>query len=145
MPRGVRTSKRESVERERQRPGPDVGGGVDRVGDRTPRRGDQVRAAPIVDVDDAHGALRQDLEEAALGGEVRLHVAVEVEVIARQVGEDAGGKPQAVGAAQRQRVRRHLHHAGAAAFGQHAAQHLLQLGRLGRRARARRARARRSR
>jgi hypothetical protein len=70
-----------------------------------------------------------------LGREVRLHVAVEVEVIAGQVGEDAGGEAQLVRAAQRERVRRDLHHARAAAFLQHVAQHLLQLGRFGRRPR----------
>ena len=37
-------------------------------------------------------------------------------MVARQVGEDAGGEAQVVGAAQRQRVRRHFHHARAAAL-----------------------------
>ena len=35
---------------------------------------------------------RQHLEQPPLGGEVALHVAVEIEVVARQVGEDAGGE-----------------------------------------------------
>ena len=80
---------------------------------------------------------RQQLEQPPLGGEVLLHVAVEVEVVARQVGEDAGGEAQVVDAPQRQRVRRHLHHAGAAAVGHHLAQHPLQLGRFRRRPRSR--------
>ena len=46
----------------------------------------------------------QDLEQPALGGEVRLHVAVEVEMVPGQVREDAGGEPQVVGAPERQRV-----------------------------------------
>ena len=35
----------EPVEREGERPGPDVGGRIDGVGDRTARRRDQIRAA----------------------------------------------------------------------------------------------------
>jgi hypothetical protein len=41
-----------------------------------------------------------------LGRELRLHVAVEVEVIAREVGEHAGGESQRVDAAQRERATR---------------------------------------
>ena len=44
--------------------------------------------------DDAEGAGRQQLEQAPLDLEVLLHVAMEVEVIAGQVGEDGGGEPQ---------------------------------------------------
>ena len=127
--------ERQAVERERQRSRPHVGGPVDRVGDGPSSRRDHVEAATIVHVDHRDGALGQQLEQPPLRGEVRLHVAVEIEVVARQVGEDAGGKSQPVDAAERERVRRDFHHTRAAAFDQHLAQHALQLGRFGRRAR----------
>ena len=49
----------------------------------------------------------------------------------------AAAKLNAVGAAQRQRVRRHFHHARAASGGHHLAHHPLQFRRLGRRPRRR--------
>jgi hypothetical protein len=59
---------------------------------------------------------------------------VEVEMIARQVGEDGGGEAHAVDALQREGVRRHLHHRGLAALPDHVVEQLLHVGRLGRRA-----------
>ena len=43
-------------------------------------------------------------EKQLLGGEVALHVAMEIQMIARQVGEDRGVEVEAVHAAQRQGV-----------------------------------------
>jgi hypothetical protein len=70
---------------------------------------------------------RQHFEQPALRGEVRLHVLMEVEVIARQVAEHAGGEAHAVDALQRQSVRRDFHHRGTAAVLQHLAQQLLHV------------------
>ena len=135
VPRGVcalrttgRRARTRSVRGGRRRRG-------DRVNHRAARRRDEIRGAAIVGVDHADRAVGEDLEQPAFRGEVRFHVAVEVEVIARQVGEDAGRESQVVDAAQRQRVRRHFHDAGAAALLQHLPQHLLHVGRLRRGAR----------
>ena len=105
----------------------DVGGRVDRVGDRAPADLDERRPARIVQVDHAGRVGRQHLEQPALGGEVRLHVLMEVEVIARQVAEHAGGEAHAVDALQRQGVRRDFHHRRPAAVLQHLAQQLLHV------------------
>jgi hypothetical protein len=59
---------------------------------------------------------------------------VKIEVIARQVREDARGKRDARDPAQREGVRRHLHRAGAALLVDHLAQQRLHLWRLGCRA-----------
>ncbi len=56
-------------------------------------------------------------------------------MIARQVREDRGGKLNAIDPLQRQGVRRHLHHAGAAPAVDHPAHEGLHLRRLGRRPR----------
>ena len=48
----------------------------------------ELGAARIVDVDDRRRAGRQHLEQPALGREVLLHVAVKIEMIAREVRED---------------------------------------------------------
>ena len=78
---------------------------------------------------------RQQLEQPPLDLEVILHVAMEVEVIAGEIGEDAGGKAESVGAAQRQGVRRDLDGAGAGAAIDHLPQQPLQIRGLRRRAR----------
>ncbi len=107
------------------------GGGLTHCIRHCPRRDrDQRCAARIVEVHDARGAMRQHLEQTTLGGEVRLHVAMKVEVIARQVREHAGGERDGIRAAQRERVRRHFHHGGAAAVVHHLPQHLLHVRRL---------------
>ena len=135
VPFGVFTSKRKPGQRHLDRPRRDVGGRVDGVGDRPLADLDERGPARIVHVDHARRVGRQHLEQPALGGEVRLHVFVEVEVIARQVAEHAGGEAHAVDALQRQRVRRDFHHRGAAALLQHLAQQLLHVGRFRRGAR----------
>ena len=57
----------------------------------------------------ARRAGREHLEQPALGLKVRLHVGMEIEMIACEVREHRRGERHAVHAAQRQRVRRHLH------------------------------------
>ena len=44
----------------------------------------------------AGASSRQHLEQPTLGREVVVHARVEVEMVARQVREDAGGEPDAV-------------------------------------------------
>ncbi len=60
-----------------------------------------------------HGEARRRtagaLEQALLGGEIRFHGAVKIQVVAGQVGEDRGVEGQAVHASQLQRVRRDFH------------------------------------
>ena len=51
-------------------------------------------------------------------------------MIAREIREDRGREAQEIDPLQRQRVRRHFHHAGATALVHHLAEHRLQLGRL---------------
>ncbi len=132
-PRRARV-ERQPVERRAQIDGNDVRSRVDGVGHGAGSDARQLRAATIVEVHHRDRLLRQQLEEAPLGGEVVVHVAVEVEVIAREIREDPGGEAQIVDAFQRQRVRRHFHHAGAAALIHHLAEHRLQLRSLGSRA-----------
>ena len=68
-------------------------------------------------------------EEAALRLEVRLHVAVEVEVILAEVGEDEDGEAHAVEPVQLRRVRRRLHRARAVARVEHLAERALEVDR----------------
>src|ERR1035438_2942546 len=48
-------------------------------------------------------------EEQLLGGEVGVHVAVKIQVVARQVGEDGSVEVETVDAAEGEGVRGHLH------------------------------------
>ena len=90
----------------------------------------------VVDVDHSDdGATR--LEQQRLGPEVLLDRAVEVEVVASEVGEHGGVEPGAVDAVQGEGVRRHLHHHRAVALVAHLGEAGLQLGRLWGRERAR--------
>ena len=104
------------LQRERQRTRRYVRRLVDAVGDRTARDVVERLRARIVDVDNRRCVRRRHLEQPALGREVLLHVRVEVEMVAGQVGEGARGELNPVGAPQRQGVRRHFHHARAAPF-----------------------------
>ena len=81
----------------------------------------QLLAPRIVDVDDRRRSRRQHLEQPPLGCEVLLHVAVEIEMIARQVREDARRESDAGHALQHQRMRRDFHRAGTAAAIDHFA------------------------
>ena len=71
------------------------------------------------------------LEQARLRPVVVLHVGVEVEVILGQVGKGRGGEPHARHPFERQRVRRHLHHACPIAGVHHPPQRRLQVDALG--------------
>jgi hypothetical protein len=128
-----RHGEAEPVQRRRQVGRADVRVGVDRICDRALRGRHQLGTAAIVEVDDRDRTFRQQLEQSSLGREVVVHVAVEIEVIAGEIREDSGRELQVVRALQRQRVRRHLHHAGAAALRDHVPHHRLELGRLRRR------------
>ncbi|SHW93227.1 Uncharacterised protein [Mycobacteroides abscessus subsp. abscessus] len=66
------------------------------------------------------------LEQPGFGVQVVVHRRVEVEVVARQVGETAGGEAQRVHPAQRQRVAGHLHDDGVDTTFDHAGQQRLQ-------------------
>ncbi len=77
------------------------------------------------------GALRPD-EQLALGPEVLLHGAVQVEVVPREVGEDRPRKPGAAHPLQRDAVRGDLHDDRARPGVPHPRQGLLDLRRLGR-------------
>src|ERR1035438_8408248 len=56
-------------------------------------------------------------EQQLLGGEIILHGVMEIQVVAREIGEDGRVESQAVNAAQRQGVRRHFHDCMRAARG----------------------------
>ena len=118
----------EAGERKRQRAGRDVRGPGDRESHRPPRDLSERCAARIVDVEDARPIARQHLEQAPLGLKVMLHVLMKIEVIARQVREDGGGEARPVDAAERQRMRRHFHRAGAAPAVDHFAEKPLHIG-----------------
>ena len=109
-----------------------VGGTLDAVGDRPAARRRQRGGALVVGVDHAGRLRGQHREQSALRREVRLHVDVEVEVVARQVGEDTGRESHAVDTLERQGVRRHLHDARAVAGVEHRPQHRLHVGSFGR-------------
>ena len=90
------------------------------------------RPCDVVDVDDgAVGQVR--VEQRGLGGEVALHRAVEVEVVAAEVGEDRHREAGAVDPVHREGVRRDLHRDGPPALVGQLGQAGLQLGGLGRR------------
>ena len=86
------------------------------------------RAARIVVDADHRGAgvrRRGRIEQPGLGFEVVGHGRVEVQVVAREVGEPAGGESDTVDPAQRQRVAGDFHHAGVdTALGHHRQQRL---------------------
>ena len=63
----------------------------------------------VVDVDDADDGAT-GLEQQRLGPEVLLDRAVQVEVVAAEIGEHGGVEPRPVDAVQGQGVRRDLHH-----------------------------------
>ena len=83
----------------------------------------------VVRVDDAGVTLRKQLR---LGRGIRLHGLVKVQMILRQVREDAHPEADALHAVQHERVRRHLHDRVRAAGVDHSAQELLQLIGVGR-------------
>ena len=100
---------------------------MDRVRDRPSGHLGERRAFRIVGVDEAGRARRQHLEQPPLGLEVGLHVHVEIQMIAGQVGEHAGRERRPIHAPEGQRVGRHLHHAGSAPAIDHLAQQFLDV------------------
>ena len=81
----------------------------------------------VVDADHGNACVRWRfrVEQPCLGVEVVLHRRVEVQVVARQVGESADREVHAVDAAQRQRVAGDLHHHGVDALFDHHRQQRL--------------------
>ncbi len=77
---------------------------------------------------------QERVEQDPLGREVRVHVAVEVEVVAGEVREDRDLELEAVDALEGERVRGDLEDGAAAAGVHHLAEERLQVGGLGRRA-----------
>ena len=75
------------------------------------------------------------VEQRRLRGEVRVHRAVEVEVVLREVGEPDGGELQRLETTHRDGDRRCLEHARGVAGVEHAREQPVQVGRLGRRQR----------
>jgi hypothetical protein len=104
-------------------------GVVDGDGHRVRELRGQAAAVRVVDVDDAH-ARRGVGEERALGLEVLLHVAVEVEVVLREVREHRDVPVDRRGAPQGERVRGDLHDHGAVAAVEHLRERPLQVNRL---------------
>ena len=107
-----------------------VGVGQAERDDRDRRGVGELAAVDVVDVDDPHGRSARR-EEAGLGGEVALDGAVEVEVVAAEVGEHGHGEAGAVDPVEGEGVGRDLHGDGPAALADHLGQPGLQLGRLG--------------
>jgi hypothetical protein len=104
------------------------------------QRAEQAGARGIVGVHDRHRirlpARREVLEEEPrLGGEVALDIAVEIEVIARQVGEHRGVEAGAGDALLVERVRGDLDRHVRGPTGAHAREEPLQRDRVGRRER----------
>ena len=93
-------------------PCPQLGLGPEAVPDR-PRPGIGLQPPHLLVVAVEHGELGRcrshALEQNLLRREVRLHVAVIVQVIAREIGEHRGVETDPVHPAQRQGVRRNLH------------------------------------
>ena len=95
----------------------------------------ETRAVLVVHVDDrsARAFAEAPVEESPLGGEVVLHRAVIVEVVARQVREGRDLVAQRITATKVERLRRRLHHGHAAAALDGATQKSLDIARLRRR------------
>jgi hypothetical protein len=96
------------------------------------RVGEQASSVGVVGVDDLHA--RRGLEEPALGGEVRLHGRMEVQVVLGEVREDRDVPVDRVGAPELEGVAGDLHRARAVATVEHLGERRLQIDRLGRRA-----------
>ncbi len=79
----------------------------------------------VVHVDDRAGPGLAQREEALLGLVVGLHVAVKIEMVARQVREDGDVEAAALHAVERERVGGDLHRRGARPVRDHLGQQLL--------------------
>ena len=122
-------------EGDRRRRDLDVGDVVDAERHHLDRRGvDQQASVTVVDVHDPdHGATW--LEQQRLGPEVLLDGAVQVEVVAAEVGEHGGVEPRPVDAVQGEGVRGDLHHHRSITLVTELGEAGLQLRRLRRRVR----------
>jgi hypothetical protein len=94
----------EALEPEGERTGSHIRVPADRVGHRPAGDFRQRHTSRVVNIHNAGCIRRQHLEQPALGGEVRLHVLVKIEMIPRQVREDSGSKVDSIDATHRQRV-----------------------------------------
>jgi hypothetical protein len=74
-------------------------------------------------------------EKAALGGEVRVHASVEVEMVPRQIHEHGHLEEAAAHALEHERVRRNLHHDMSVSRIAHVPHQRLEIRGFGRRAR----------
>ncbi len=101
-----------------------LGAALQREGGGVAQLAGQPHAVVVVHV---HHRGPGQVEQPPLGQVVGLHVGVEVQVVLGQVGEHLDGERDAVGAAQLQRVRGHLHHARLVAEVAHAHERLLQV------------------
>ena len=135
VPRGVSHVEAEAAEGALDRSGLNVRRPIDRVGDHPRQGATELLAARIVDVEDGRRAGRQHVEQAPLGLEVLLHVAVEVEVVPREIREDGRREAHEIDAMQRERVRRDLHRTRPAAAVPHLGEQPLHFRRLRRRVR----------
>ena len=88
--------ERQSIEAEGKWTRCDVGVAIDRVRHRTIDDFGQRCAARVVDIHHGGRIRRKQLEQPALGSEVRLHVLVKIEMIARQVRVDPGSKADSI-------------------------------------------------
>jgi hypothetical protein len=125
----------QTLQRERQRSRRDVGLTTHGVGHRSTGDLYQRRCARIVHVDQARCIARQHFKQATLCLKVRFHVGMKIQVIAREVREDAGSECHSIDAAERERVGRNLHGTRSATSIDHLAQQALHFRRLGRRVR----------
>ena len=105
-----------------------VGIPLDPEGDGVDLGGDAA-AVLVVGVHDRHPGL---VEQPPLGGVVRVHRAVEVEMVLGEVREQLHREPDARDAAELDRVRGHLHGDGRVAGVEHAREGRLEVDRLGR-------------
>ena len=136
VPRGVRTSNASPCERKRQRTRRDVGGAVDRVGDRPAA---SVRRAPPPRGSSRFsrlGASRGSISNSRRFARKYSSMSAWKSRWSRvRFVNTAGGKRHPVHASQRQRVRRHFHRARAAAASTISRSKRLHVRRLRRRAR----------
>ena len=109
--------------------GPEVGVALEGIGEHPPPGHLPELVAPrVVEVEHRVAVLAQvGVEEQALGREVGVHVAVEIEVVAGEVGEDRDLEAAPEDALQAQGVRGHLEHAVGAARVDHLLEEMLEI------------------
>ena len=101
------------------------------------RRLDHLAGIAIVDVDHRRAARRdQVVEQPQLGGEIGLDGRMIIEMVARQIGEGAGGNAHAVEPVLVEAVRGRFEREMRDAFAGQCIERAMQLDRIGRRQRA---------